>query len=36
MLNDAWDSFFSDPAAFAAAEKQQIATMRSRLAPTSP
>lgn len=36
MLNDAWDSFFSDPAAFAAAEKQQISTMRSRLTPTSP
>ena len=32
MLNDAWDSFFSDPSAFAAAEKQQIATMRARLA----
>src|SRR5262249_8597315 len=36
LLNGAWDGFFSDPAAFAAFEKQQIAAIRSRLSPSAP
>jgi hypothetical protein len=31
LLNGAWDSFFSEPAAFAASEKQQIGMIRTRL-----
>jgi hypothetical protein len=31
MLNDAWDTFFSAPATFAAHEKEQIETIRARL-----
>jgi hypothetical protein len=34
MLNGAWDSFFSEPALFAAFEKQQIDMIRTRLSPS--
>jgi hypothetical protein len=33
LLNGAWDGFFSDPTAFSAFEKQQIASIRTRLSP---
>ena len=33
LLNSAWDSFFAEPATFAAFEKQQIEKVRAQLAP---
>lgn len=36
LLNRAWDSFFSVPAAFAESEKHQIGMIRARLAGSSP
>lgn len=36
LLNHSWDGFFSDPAAFAAHEKQQIDAIRAWLTPSAP
>lgn len=36
MLNEAWDSFFADPTAFATFEKQQVEAIRARLSPGPP
>ena len=36
LLNNAWDSFFAEPAAFAVFEKQQIEAIRARLSQGSP
>ena len=35
ILNEAWDSFFCEPATFAAYEKQQINSIRTRLSQPS-